>query len=63
MRKITGIAAVIGLVLVVLGMVSRFVEIIPTRLRTLTMIIGFVFMLLGTLWRVVYDMQQPDEDS
>lgn len=62
MRKITGIAAVIGLSLVLLGMASRFIEIIPTRVRTTIMIVGFALMLLGTLWRVVHDMQQPDEE-
>lgn len=62
MRKVTGITAVLGLALVILSMVSRFFEIIPTRIRTITIIVGFVLMLLGTLWRVVHDMQQPDED-
>lgn len=62
MRKITGITAVIGLSLVLLGMVSRFFEIIPTRVRTITLIVGFALMLLGSLWRVVHDMQQSDEE-
>ena len=62
MRKITGITAVVGLALVILSMASRFFEIIPARIRTITIIVGFVLMLLGTLWRVVHDMHQPDED-
>lgn len=62
MRKLTSIAAVTGLALVLLSMISRFFEIIPIRSRNIVMVIGFALMLLGTIWRVVHDMHQPDEE-
>jgi uncharacterized membrane protein len=62
MRKATGIAALVGLTLVILSMLSNYFHVIPSRDRMMILIIGFTIMFLATIWRVVTDMNQKEED-
>jgi len=61
MRRVTGIAAIVGLAIVILSMLSNYFEIIPNRNRVILMIIGFTIMFLATIWRVVTDMNDHEE--
>lgn len=63
MRRTTGIVAVIGLLLVLLSMTSRYLNLLPHRERNTILVIGFTIMFLATLWRVVTDMNRPDENE
>lgn len=61
LRKITGIAAVVGLLIVLASMLSRYFDILPNRSRIVVMVIGFTVMFLASIWRVVSDMNQQED--
>lgn len=61
--KITGIIAMSGLVIVLLMILATqfFSQSFDRDLRNSGMVIGFALMLLGTLWKVVLEMNSEDE--
>jgi uncharacterized membrane protein len=60
--KIVTVIAFIGLGLVLIVLLSRlfFGSLIATDIRTVMLVIGFAMMILGTLWKVVLDMNDQD---
>ena len=62
MRKLTGITAVIGFLLVLSSMLSRYFDLLPQRSRTTVLIIGITVMFLSSIWRVVIDTNADEED-
>lgn len=62
-RKITTWAAFLGLALVLISLLSRFVYPINFNVKTAMLIIGFTLMLLGTLWRVVTEMNEDNNND
>ncbi|MCO6359717.1 hypothetical protein [Roseivirga pacifica] len=63
MHKLTGYIAFTGLAIVLLSILSRFVDLVPIRYRTTALIVGFTLMFLGTLWRVVTEMNAKEEEE
>jgi len=59
-QKITGWIAVLGLCLVLTGIISRFVGFLTVDQRTGFYVIGFSMMLLGTIWKVVLEMNERE---
>ncbi|MFY0594139.1 hypothetical protein [Roseivirga sp.] len=62
-HKITGWIAVAGLILVIISFVLRMFSIIDMSVRSMFMIAGFTLMLLGTLWRVVLEMNEDKQSD
>ena len=58
--KIATWAAMLGLTLVLIGILSRFIDLITVNQRTGCYIIGLALMLLGTIWKVVLEMNQKE---
>ena len=58
--KLTSTLAVLGFLLVVVIMGLNFLSLIEASLRKVLLISGFTLMLLGTLWRVVLEMNNED---
>lgn len=50
----------IGLGLVLTGIFSRFGQLLTTDQRTGCFVIGFSLMLLGTIWKVVVEMNERE---
>ncbi|WP_420388203.1 hypothetical protein [Roseivirga sp.] len=61
-QKISAWAAFFGLAMVITGILSRFVHFLTVDQRTGSFIIGFALMLLGTIWKVVLEMNQDGTD-
>ena len=61
LRKTTGTAAVLGLLIVLTSMLSRYFDILPNRSRIVVMVIGFTVMFLASIWRVVCDMNEQED--
>lgn len=62
MRKVTGIAALIGVVMVLTSFLSRYLDILPQRSRTTVLVVGFTIMFLSSIWRVVTDMNAKEKE-
>lgn len=58
--KIATWAAMLGLIVVLVGILSRFGNFITVNQRTGCFIIGFSLMLLGTIWKVVLEMNERE---
>ena len=61
-QKITGWVAFFGLSLVVLSFALNLFLEADLSVRSMLMITGFTMMLLGTIWRVVLEMNEEDEE-
>ena len=57
-QKITSVAAVIGVLIVITSIIGRYLDFIPFGTRNMMLIIGLTFMLLGTIWKVVNEMNE-----
>ncbi|MBO6661789.1 MAG: hypothetical protein JJ909_02865 [Roseivirga sp.] len=58
--KIATWAAMLGFTLVLIGILSRFTDFITVNQRTGCYIIGLALMLLGTIWKVVLEMNEKE---
>ncbi len=58
--KLTTILAFTGLSLVLITILINAVADITNPTRSLLFVVGFALMLLGTLWKVVLEMNQED---
>ncbi|PIQ47913.1 MAG: hypothetical protein COW03_13305 [Cytophagales bacterium CG12_big_fil_rev_8_21_14_0_65_40_12] len=56
--KIASVVAISGFILVISMLVSKFLINLEQSTRNTIMVIGFTLMLLGTLWRVVLEMNE-----
>lgn len=56
--KIASVVAISGFTLVIGILVSKFLIPLEQSTRNTVMVIGFTLMLLGTLWRVVLEMNE-----
>lgn len=45
------------------AILSPFIDLVPVRYRTTALIVGFTLMFLGTLWRVVTEMNAKEEEE
>ena len=63
--KIVTVIAFIGLGLILTVVLSRlfFGSLIATDIRTIMLVIGFAMMLVGTLWKVILDMNDQDHSD
>ena len=65
--KIVTVIAFAGLGLILTVVLSRlfFGSLIASEIRTVMLVIGFAMMLVGTLWKVILDMndQDPSDSS
>lgn len=57
-QKITGWVAMTGLLLVIMSFVLKLFSTVDLSSRSVLMVIGFAMMLLGTIWRVVLEMNE-----
>lgn len=46
-----------------LSILSRFIDLVPMRYRTTALVVGFTLMFLGTLWRVVTEMNAKEKEE
>jgi hypothetical protein len=58
--KIATIAAVSGLCIVILSILTNILYPLTPFMKSLMLVAGFTMMLLGTLWKVVIEMNQAD---
>lgn len=58
--KLTTGVAFTGLLLVLTAIISRFGHFLTVDQRTAFYIIGFSMMLLGTIWKVVLEMNEKE---
>lgn len=58
--KLTTILAVTGLLIVLATIGLNLLNLLETSEKNLALVIGFVAMLLGTLWKVVLEMNQEN---
>ncbi len=58
--KIVTRIAFFGLILVLLAFLSKLFYPIDFNIRSGMLVIGFTLMLLGTIWRVVLEMNESD---
>uniref|UniRef100_UPI004048B0F4 hypothetical protein n=1 Tax=Roseivirga sp. TaxID=1964215 RepID=UPI004048B0F4 len=56
--KIASIVAVSGFVLVISMLLSKFLINLEQSTSNTVMVVGFTLMLLGTLWKVVLEMNE-----
>ena len=59
-NKITSIVALIGVVIVISSIIGRYFDLIPFGIRNMMLVIGLTLMLLGTIWKVVTEMNNTD---
>ncbi|OEK05905.1 hypothetical protein [Roseivirga misakiensis] len=62
-HKITGWVALLGLILVITSFILKTLSVIDLGIRSIIMICGFTLMLLGTLWRVVLEMNDDGQSG
>lgn len=60
-QKITGWVATLGLLLVIISFALKMVSSVDISSRSVLMVLGFTMMLLGTIWRVVLEMNEEPE--
>lgn len=60
-QKIFTYIAFFGLLLVLTGIFGRFIPTISGDVRTGLFIVGFSLMLLGTIWKVVLEIQERED--
>lgn len=60
-QKITGWVATLGLLLVIISFTLKMVSFVEISSRSVLMVLGFTMMLLGTIWRVVLEMNEEPE--
>lgn len=60
-KKLTGWVATLGLGFVLTGIISRYLTFLTVDQRTGLFIIGFSMMLLGTIWKVVLEMNERED--
>ncbi|WP_189629093.1 hypothetical protein [Roseivirga thermotolerans] len=60
-QKLFTYVAFSGLFIVLLGIVSRHLSPVASNYRSGMFIVGFSLMLLGTIWRVVTEMNEKDQ--
>ncbi len=63
--KVYRLIAVSGLVLILIVLLSRYIpqQLISNEIRSVMLIAGLAMMMLGTLWRVVTEMNDQDDSS
>ncbi|KYG82448.1 hypothetical protein [Roseivirga echinicomitans] len=59
--KIASAIAISGVLLVIVTLLSRLIFRIETSDKNTLLIIGFTMMLLGTLWKVVMEMNNKED--
>lgn len=60
-QKITGWVATIGLSLVIISFILKIFSNADLSIRSILMVLGFTMMLLGSIWRVVLEMNEEAE--
>ncbi len=63
--KIVTIIAFVGLALILTVILSRqfFGSLIASDIRTVMLVVGFAMMMVGTLWKVILDMNDQDSSD
>ncbi|WP_339699904.1 hypothetical protein [uncultured Roseivirga sp.] len=59
--KLASTIAILGVLLVIGTLLSRLIFQIETSEKNTLLIIGFTMMLLGTLWKVVMEMNNKED--
>ncbi|MGW8121494.1 hypothetical protein ACV07N_02460 [Roseivirga echinicomitans] len=59
--KLASAVAISGVLLVIGTLISRLIFNIQTSDKNTLLIIGFTMMLLGTLWKVVMEMNRSED--
>ncbi len=62
MNRISSVAAILGVSIVIISIIGRFLNYIPFGQRNMMLVIGLTCMLLGTLWKVVQEMNGDDDN-
>lgn len=57
-KKITSTIAVIGAIILIISIIGRLIGFIPFELRNMMLIVGLTCMFLGTIWKVVIEMNE-----
>ena len=57
-KKITSAIAILGAIILIISIIGRFLGIIPFGLRNVMLIVGLTCMFLGTIWKVVIEMNE-----
>ena len=60
-HKITSLVEVVGIILVITPIIGRHLDFIPFGTRNMMLIISLTFMLLGTIWKVVSEMNEDND--
>lgn len=61
--KIVTRIAFFGLSLVLAAVLIKFFYPIDVKTQSIMLVSGFTIMLLGSIWRVVLEMNEPDEND
>lgn len=57
-KKITSAIAILGAIILIISIIGRFLGFIPFGLRNVMLIVGLTCMFLGTIWKVVIEMNE-----
>jgi hypothetical protein len=61
--KVVTRIAFFGLFLVLVSLLFKLFKVISFDIRSGMLVTGFTLMLLGSIWRVVLEMNEPDEND
>ncbi len=61
--KVVTRIAFFGLFLVLMSLLFKLFNVIRFDIRSGMLVTGFTLMLLGSIWRVVLEMNEPDEND